>query len=76
MMVGCKMAHGGHPVLRWNADNLVVRLDANANMAPDKAKARQKIDGIVSLIMAIGRATAGNEAEEEITDVSQILSFG
>ena len=31
-----KIRHGGHPVLRWNADNLVVRKDANGNFAPDK----------------------------------------
>lgn len=76
MLLSGSLAHGGHPVLRWNADNMVVRLDANANMAPDKKKARQKIDGVVSLIMAIGRATAGNEMEEEITDASQAIYFG
>lgn len=51
-----KIRHGGHPVLRWNADNLVVRKDANGNFAPDKEKATEKIDGMVSLIMAVGRA--------------------
>ena len=47
--------HGGHPVLRWMADNLVVREDPNGNLAPDKAKAAEKIDGIVALIMALSR---------------------
>ena len=51
-----KIRHGGHPVLRWNADNLVVRKDANGNFAPDKEKATEKIDGMVALIMAVGRA--------------------
>ena len=50
-----KIQHGGHPVLRWMADNLVVRTDPNGNVAPDKARASEKIDGIVALIMALSR---------------------
>jgi phage terminase large subunit-like protein len=50
-----KLQHGGHPVLRWMADNLVVREDANNNVAPDKRNAAEKIDGIVALIMALSR---------------------
>jgi phage terminase large subunit-like protein len=50
------LQHGGHPVLRWNADNLVVEQDAAGNLKPDKAKATQKIDGMVALIMALDRA--------------------
>ena len=51
-----ELNHGGHPVLRWMASNVVVRLDANANYAPDKAKSGQKIDAIVAGLMAMGRA--------------------
>lgn len=49
------LKHGGHPVLRWMADNLTIRQDANGNIAPDKARAAEKIDGIVALIMALTR---------------------
>lgn len=51
-----KLRHGGHPVLRWMASNMVVRQDANGNLAPDKAKATERIDGIVALIMGLSRA--------------------
>jgi phage terminase large subunit-like protein len=51
-----KIRHGGHPVLRWCADNLVVRSDPNGNVAPDKEKATEKIDGMVALMMGWGRA--------------------
>jgi phage terminase large subunit-like protein len=37
------------------ADNLIVRVDPNGNVAPDKARAAEKIDGIVALIMALSR---------------------
>jgi len=51
-----KLRHGGNPVLRWNIDNLVLQQDAAGNIKPDKAKAVQKIDGAVALIMALDRA--------------------
>ena len=50
-----RLQHGGHPVLRWMADNMVVRSDANGNIAPDKQRASEKIDAIVALIMALSR---------------------
>jgi len=51
-----RLAHGGNPVLRWNADNMVVQQDPAGNIKPDKAKATQRIDGMVALIMALARA--------------------
>jgi len=51
-----KLRHGKHPVLRWMASNMVVRQDPNGNIAPDKAKATERIDGIVALIMGLSRA--------------------
>jgi phage terminase large subunit-like protein len=50
-----KLQHAAHPVLRWMADNLVVREDVNGNVAPDKRNAAEKIDGMVALIMALSR---------------------
>lgn len=57
LVLSKKINHGGHPVLRWNADNLVVATDPAGNLKPDKSKATQKIDGCVALIMALDRAT-------------------
>ena len=51
-----KIRHGGHPVLRWNADNLVVRQDPASNVKPDKEKSTEKIDGVVAMIMGLDRA--------------------
>lgn len=47
------LAHGGHPVLRWMADNVMIVRDSNDNIKPDKAKSRQKIDGVIAAIMAV-----------------------
>jgi phage terminase large subunit-like protein len=54
--MGRQLRHGGHPVLRWMADNLVLRTDAAANVKPDKQRSTEKIDGMVALVMALGRA--------------------
>ena len=51
-----KIHHGGNPVLRWMFDNIMMVQDAAGNLKPDKAKSREKIDGVISLIMAISRA--------------------
>ncbi len=51
-----RIAHGGNPVLRWMADNVVVSQDPAGNLKPNRAKSREKIDGIVALIMALDRA--------------------
>jgi phage terminase large subunit-like protein len=59
------LRHGGHPVLRWMADNVAVSQDAAGNIKPDKAKSTERIDGIVALVMAIGRATAREPAPPE-----------
>jgi len=48
--------HGDNPVARWNVDNMVVTTDAAENIKPHKAKATQRIDVAVSLIMALDRA--------------------
>lgn len=51
-----RIAHGGHPVLRWNMDNVFVRTDPAGNIKIDKAKSTEKVDGAVALVMAMDRA--------------------
>jgi len=48
--------HGDNPVMRWQAANVAVKMDAAGNLKPDKARSSDKIDGIVAAIMALGRA--------------------
>jgi phage terminase large subunit-like protein len=51
-----RISHGGNPILRWMADNVVVSTDPAGNAKPNKQKSRDKIDGIVAGIMALDRA--------------------
>lgn len=48
-----ELNHGGNPVLRWMVSNLAMKLDAAGNIKPDKSKSSEKIDGVVSLVMAL-----------------------
>ena len=56
LVLSKKIKHGGNPVLTWMADNLVARVDPAGNVKPDKEKSREKIDGMVALIMALDLA--------------------
>jgi len=56
LVLSKKIRHGNNPVLTWMADNLVARMDPAGNIKPDKEKSREKIDGIVALIMALDLA--------------------
>jgi phage terminase large subunit-like protein len=48
-------------VTRWRAANLAVAQDPAGNLKPAKDKSTERIDGIVALIMAIGRAMVAKE---------------
>lgn len=52
-----KIDHGGHPVMRWMIENVVLFNDRNGNFKPDKAKSSEKIDGVVAAIGALSLAT-------------------
>jgi phage terminase large subunit-like protein len=75
MVLAKKIHHGGNPVLRWNVDNLVVTQDPAGNLKPDKAKATQKIDGCVALIMAIDRTARHTEGGPSIYETQGVKSF-
>ncbi|RGZ98131.1 terminase large subunit [Ruminococcus bromii] len=69
-----KIAHGGHPVLRWNMDNIFIRTDPAGNIKADKEKSTEKIDGAVATIMALDRAIrCGNDTSESVYDSRGIL---
>lgn len=70
-----KLAHGGHPVLRWMMDNIFVRTDPAGNIKPDKEKSTEKIDGAVAAIMALDRAIRNGGSTGSVYDKRGILAF-
>lgn len=46
------LRHGAHPVLRWNCRNSVLKIDSNENIKITKENPKQRVDGMVALVMA------------------------
>ena len=70
-----KLAHGGHPVLRWMMDNIFIRTDPAGNIKPDKEKSTEKIDGAVATVMALDRAIRNGGNSGSVYDDRGILVF-
>ena len=69
-----KLAHGGHPSVRWMMDNIFIRTDPAGNIKADKEKSTEKIDGAIATIMALDRAIrCGNATSESVYDERGIL---
>jgi phage terminase large subunit-like protein len=54
------LKHGNHPVLTMCAANAVAIADSAGGRKLDKAKSTGRIDGVVALAMALGRAASGS----------------
>ena len=58
-IIGRRFRHGGHPVLRWNFENVQLHIDSAGNRSFHKGKSGNKIDGAVACAMAVARASMG-----------------
>lgn len=61
------LAHGGHPILRWNA-SCAVKKELNDNMKfikPERDKSSSRIDGISASVNALSRAMLGAKADPQ-----------
>lgn len=59
-----RLHHDGNPVLAWMMSNVVAHTDVKDNIYPRKERPENKIDGVVALIMALGRAMSTEKQEE------------
>lgn len=58
-----------NPVMNWMVRNAVFTEDENANKRPNKAKSREKIDGVVMLVMALGRYLSTVTPEDDDDEI-------
>ena len=75
LILSKKIHHGANPVLRWMADNVMVKQDAAGNLKPDKEKSKEKIDGIVALIMAVDRATRSKTTKPSVYEDRGVITI-
>lgn len=70
-----RIIHGGNPVLRWMAGNVVIDTDPAGNIKVTKAKSKEKIDGIVAAIMALDRCIRHEGQSGSVYDERGLLVF-
>ena len=70
-----RIIHGGNPVLRWMAGNVVIDTDPADNIKVTKAKSKEKIDGIVAAIMALDRCIRQEGQSGSVYDERGLLVF-
>ncbi len=73
LVINSRINHGGHAVLRWMAGNVTVRMDPAGNIKPDKARSTEKIDGIVALVMGIGRAMFSDRPQRSVYETRGVI---
>jgi phage terminase large subunit-like protein len=56
-----KLRHNGHPVLRWMASNAAGKPDSKGNIMVEKGSSKEKVDGIIAMVMGLGRAMLKSE---------------
>lgn len=74
LIVAGEFAHGGNPVLTWMASNAATEQDPAGCLKFSKRKSTEKIDGIVALTMALGRAML--EEAGSVYDGRGLLELG
>jgi len=74
LILNSEIAHDGNPVMDWMIANTSVKSDPSGNLRPikpDTRKDMRKIDGVVAMLMAIGRMISAEE--EQIVTVDSIF---
>ena len=75
LLMDGRIIHGGNPVLRWMAGNVVIDTDPAGNIKVTKAKSKEKIDGIVAAIMALDRCIRQEGQSGSFYDERGLLVF-
>lgn len=60
MLLDKRLVIANNSLLTWMASNVVATEDPAGNVKYDKSKCKNKIDGIIALVMALGRAIYNN----------------
>jgi len=72
LVFGGLLNHGNNPVMRWQASNVALQMDAAENIKIAKNKSTEKVDGMVALVMAVGEwmdLKQGNDSKYNDEDI-------
>ena len=68
LILGEQIIHNSNPVMNWMLSNIAIQEDPAGNLKPNKAKSKDKIDGVVALIMALGEMMIGEDVSSIYDD--------
>jgi phage terminase large subunit-like protein len=71
-----RVRHGGHPTLTWCAANAITKRDEAGNRKLDKSKDTGRIDGMVALAMAMGKARTVEGGGSVYDEMGQMTAQG
>lgn len=69
-----QLKHDGNPITGWMLSNVVLDQDAAGNIKPAKDKSKDKIDGVVAMVMAIGMYEIWGNYQQENIDISSLIA--
>lgn len=65
--------HYGHPVLAWMCGNIEIQRDAADNIKINKGKSKEKVDGMVALVEALGGYMTDEGTETSVYEERGLL---
>ena len=68
MIYNSQVNHQGNPVLRWMCSNVMIVQDAAGNVKISKDKSKEKVDGMVALVMATGEWMTKFDGDTSVYD--------
>ncbi|MCF2443643.1 terminase large subunit [Dyadobacter sp. CY345] len=69
LVINGNIVHDGNPVTGWMLGNVALDKDSNDNIKPNKAKSKDKIDGIIAAIMALAQSSEWNDLRKHTSEV-------
>jgi phage terminase large subunit-like protein len=63
LILSRKIAFPNNPALKWCFSNVITEIDAAGNIKPSKKRSKEKIDLVVSSIMALDGALRNQKKE-------------
>ena len=74
LIVGEKLHHNGDQIMRWMISNVAIEQDAAGNIKPSKRRSKEKIDGVVALVNALGVAISKPQVARSVYGERGILT--
>ena len=68
LIIGKKIIHNNNPAAAWMVSNCVMEEDSAGNIKPSKKRSSEKIDFVVSLIMAAGEMMTMDDSSSVYND--------